>query len=385
MKAPDYDPERARAHGQQMLANHAERVQREREHVNGAGPEPDSDDWLAWAETYADADGNGVETVEWLQTDNAGTLRERWQPGDDSVPWPAVSPAALHGLAGDVVRAIEPHTEADPVALLVTFLSVFGAAVGRGPHFHVDGADHPARLNVVLVGESAKARKGTSYARIEPLFHIADPGFSRERMLGGFGSGEAVVDALADSESDDGRPVIVDKRLLVQEGEFARLLKTAGRDGSTLSPLLRDAWDGRRLQVRSRSKTAVADGAHVAVLAHVTAEELRRCLDDVELFNGFANRFLFIAVKRSKLLPEGGTLSDSREHELGKRTEAALFAARKISRLAFNTDASVMWGISTPTSPAMSRAECLPPRRHGLRPNACASPSRTPFSTGRGR
>ena len=30
--------------------------------------------------------------------------------------WPELAPEALYGLAGDIVRAIEPHTEADPVA-----------------------------------------------------------------------------------------------------------------------------------------------------------------------------------------------------------------------------------------------------------------------------
>ena len=35
--------------------------------------------------------------------------------------WPKLDHAALHGLAGEVVRLIEPHTEADPVALLVSF------------------------------------------------------------------------------------------------------------------------------------------------------------------------------------------------------------------------------------------------------------------------
>ena len=34
-------------------------------------------------------------------------------------PWPVMDQAAYHGLAGDVVRAIEPHTEADPVAILI--------------------------------------------------------------------------------------------------------------------------------------------------------------------------------------------------------------------------------------------------------------------------
>src|SRR5215469_2543545 len=36
-------------------------------------------------------------------------------------PWPVLDGATLHGLAGDVVKALNPHTEADPVSILVQF------------------------------------------------------------------------------------------------------------------------------------------------------------------------------------------------------------------------------------------------------------------------
>ena len=47
---------------------------------------------------------------------------------------------------------------------------------------------------------------------------------------------------------------VLDKRLLVVESEFAQALQAAGRDGSILSPILRDAWDGKTLRVLARSK-----------------------------------------------------------------------------------------------------------------------------------
>src|SRR3954451_14479263 len=48
------------------------------------------------------------------------------------VGWPAPpAPAAYTGLAGEIVAAIAPHTEADPVALLAQLLVAFGAAAGR--------------------------------------------------------------------------------------------------------------------------------------------------------------------------------------------------------------------------------------------------------------
>ena len=58
-------------------------------------------------------------------------------------PWPTLDPAALHGVAGEWVRLIEPHTEADPVGLVVSFLSEVGTLLGRGPHLILDGCFHP--------------------------------------------------------------------------------------------------------------------------------------------------------------------------------------------------------------------------------------------------
>ena len=55
----------------------------------------------------------------------------------------------FYGLPGDVVRLIEPHTEADLVSLLVQVLCAFGVAVGPKPHLYVDGTDH-SRYRFVL-------------------------------------------------------------------------------------------------------------------------------------------------------------------------------------------------------------------------------------------
>src|SRR5262245_9828570 len=53
-----------------------------------------------------------------------------------SRPWPdPPAEEAFFGLVGDIVRAIEPHSEADPVALLVQILIAFGSLIGRTAYF----------------------------------------------------------------------------------------------------------------------------------------------------------------------------------------------------------------------------------------------------------
>jgi hypothetical protein len=75
-------------------------------------------------------------------------------------PWPVLDNAALHGLAGEVVTCLMPHTESDPVALLLQFLTSFGNAMGRGPHYQIESDQHFGNLFVLLAGDTAKARKG---------------------------------------------------------------------------------------------------------------------------------------------------------------------------------------------------------------------------------
>ena len=197
-----------------------------------------------------------------------------------------------------------------------------------------DGAQHPGRLFAVIVGDSAKARKGTSWAQVRRIMEIAEPAFTKDRIAGGFGSGEALVDSVAEGE---------DERLMVVEPEWSRVLSVGKRDGATLSQLLRQAWDGDRLAVRSRSATATADGAHIAVLGHITTEELRAKLVDTEVANGFANRHLFVLAKRSKLLPHGGRLSDEEVSDLGQMTRVAISAASQVGRLARTAEAEALW------------------------------------------
>jgi hypothetical protein len=218
-------------------------------------------------------------------------------PQEAMTAWPTLDPAALTGLAGRVVEVLSPHTEADPAALLLTFLAAFGNLAGRGPHAVADGADHPARLNVVLVGDTSRSRKGTAWANIRKLLEQADPDWYDECVVpGGLSTGEGLIAAVRDVDGDD-EGEAPDKRRLVMEPEFARVLAVAAREGNTLSAVLRSAWDDGRLRVLTRKDPLQATGAHISIVGHITTEELVRRLADTEVANGFANRLLFTCVR----------------------------------------------------------------------------------------
>ncbi len=101
-----------------------------------------------------------------------------------------------------------------------------------------------------------------------------------------------------------------DNRLLIVEGEFSSTLKVLNREGNTLSPVVRNAWDSGDLNTLVKNNPAKATGAHISIIGHITKQELLKHLDETEAANGFGNRFLWVYVDRSKILPEGGRLQD---------------------------------------------------------------------------
>jgi hypothetical protein len=235
--------------------------------------------------------------------------------------WPTLNADALYGIAGDFVRGVEPHTEGDPVALLTTFLTAFGSCVGRSPFFRVGGDRHHVNIYVSLVGSSSRARKGTSLGYVLNLFEGLDPVWT-ERRVNGLSSGEGVVHALRDEPVKEraGKFTVGDgvaeKRLWVVETEFGQTLNVMRRDSNTLSAVIRNSWDRGELAVLTRKDPLKASNAHVSILAHITLEELERALNMTDVWNGFANRFLWCCVRRSKLVPDAlpPNLDNLRQH-----------------------------------------------------------------------
>jgi len=198
--------------------------------------------------------------------------------------WPAPpDPAAYHGLAGAIVERLAPNTEADPVAILTQLLIACGAMLGHQAFFQVEATLHHPNEFVLLVGDTAKARKGSSFDHVARLLADAHPGFP-SRVTTGLSSGEGLIWAVRDPQDQD--PGAHDKRLLVVEPEFASVLKATSREISTLSPTLRSAWDGRPLALLTRTAPATATQAHVAIIGHITQTELARHTTTVESGRG---------------------------------------------------------------------------------------------------
>lgn len=267
-------------------------------------------------------------------------------PSPTGRPWPVLDEKAMHGLPGRIVSTILPHTEADPAALLFTLYSAAGALIGKEPHILTGGVHHGARVWSLIIGRTAGGMKGTSAAEIMRVLRATDETFCHDRIMGGLSSAEGLIiqvrDPSGDPESDGYDEGVDDKRLLILESEFAAVLTQGKREGNTLLPLIRQAWDGSTLRTMT-VKPKVATEPHIGIVGHITPTELRMKLNEAERAGGTMNRFLPVLSKRSKLLPDGGELAESDVKSMGAELAAVIVKARTIGQMRRSLAAAERW------------------------------------------
>jgi hypothetical protein len=136
---------------------------------------------------------------------------------------------------------------------------------------------------------------------------------------------------------------VQDKRLLIVETEFSSTLKVADRKGNTLTGVVRQAWDTGALRLITKTNPAKSSDAHISIVGHIPEDELLRAMNCTELGNGFANRFLWACVKRSKLLPDGGAIQPEKLDTIVQSVRAALEFARNGRELVRDREARDIW------------------------------------------
>jgi hypothetical protein len=176
---------------------------------------------------------------------------------------------------------------------------------------------------VALVGESSTGRKGTAMWRAhDAMADALDAVYVNRVILDGLNSGEGLISALAyKREAFPYEPTVG----LVFEEEYASLLAARGRDGSTLDPKMRAAFDGGPLSNRrSNESRTVTPPYWLPALIGITPVELRRRLEPDALASGSANRWLYLPVRRREL-----EVASTAEPRLRQEHREALRAARR--------------------------------------------------------
>jgi len=216
-----------------------------------------------------------------------------------SANWPQpIGKDAYYGFTGEFVQLVSPESEADPNALLLSFLVGIGAMVGRNAHFLTEATNQCVNEFTVIVGDTAKARKTTATDRALFVFRRVDADFMDSQICRGLATGEGLIYRIRDphiegTTLDRG---VKDKRLLCIETEFSSILRSIRMN--KLSEDLRKGFDGNPIERNLRKHSYGCKNPHIAIIGNTTIDELRGLLNKTDKANGFGNRFLWCCARR---------------------------------------------------------------------------------------
>jgi hypothetical protein len=291
-----------------------------------------------------------------IESDQQPEPERKTEPSAKGIPYPKpIGEEGYYGVIGKIVKAIEPHTEADPNFLLVNLLVAAGNYLDHKAYIEVSGVRHYTNLFVCGVGTSGTGRKGTAMANtLMFLKHLEDSYSTGETSCierSSLSSGEGIVARIKDPVWKPGKepgeleledPGRSDKRVISIQDELGPALQNMKRTGNSLSGILRTAWDGGDLGSLTKSPYR-ATNPHVSMITGITREELLGGID-AELTNGFANRFLWCCSKQSKMLPEGGRLHEVNLEPYVSRFMNARRYAESVGLVLRDEEANDYWG-----------------------------------------
>ena len=278
------------------------------------------------------------------QTDDRSQSANAARPAPDPVLWRTRLAA--------VARTLTEGTEIDPIGVLGELLCAFGVYIGSGPYVAVASDRHRLLIWPLLIGLTNAGRKGQADGAAKALLRHVDADFLRWNRATGLSSGEGLVHLVRDGEPErpgDTKeraarrdPGVPDKRLWVVESEWAAAMIRAGREGSTLTPVLRDAWSGDDLGVLTKSAVR-ATRPHIGVTGHISPDEFVTRMHAVELSGGTYNRFLPLFVERDCIVPDPPTLDEQVLKGLAFDLRKACGEARKVGAVSRSEDFRSLW------------------------------------------
>jgi Protein of unknown function (DUF3987) len=276
---------------------------------------------------------------------------------NESNSLPVLSEKSLYGLAGEIVRTIEPYTEADNSALLVQLLAGFGSLIGKTAYFRMNDDYHFTKLFAVFVSSSNNDRNSCSFRQIKYLLTGVDHRFAY-CLQKGLSGGEELIYQVRDRKvkrvaiqhmkdfvcylDEVIEEEVEDKRAFIVEPEFARVLRIAQCGKNTLSSVIPQAWGSDCLQIM-RKNPVKASNAHISIIGHTTKDELLKILNEAKTDNTFADCFLWVVVCRSKLVLRSRDLPDSDRNRLVEKLNKAVNFARSVKELKRDAIAQKKW------------------------------------------
>jgi hypothetical protein len=237
----------------------------------------------------------------------------KFEGADPILERPELVPVGLYGILEQIVDAACERTEAVPTSVAINVLARFAATIGRTAYVQIGDQTRYLNFNALIVGPTAKGRKGTSADMPAKLFRHAEllnGAFTPPlQELTALSTGEGLIHRVRDPRyhDDSGACIdkgVADKRLLCEVSEFGGTLAVATRKENPLTAVIRDAFDNKTLTTPTKTSFNRATGAHIVIVGHITEIELVKLLTENDVGNGLANRFGMFYSARTKLVPD---------------------------------------------------------------------------------
>lgn len=247
------------------------------------------------------------------------------------------TPERLYGWPlGQTVKVFMKYTEAHPMAVYLSLLSLLGIHLANGPYMLVSNERVNTNLYTLIVGDSSVGKKGTSWSNAMLLCSKTP---LESYVIRSVDSGEGLI-RLLDNENPRENP----KKNLVYLDEFGALLRKSKNESSTLLTNLRTAWASAPLENRTKSSDSIrADNYRLGIVGHITPGELSRLITRDDIDGGTLNRFMVCHSHYSKLLPDGGNLPHDLREQLTTQVLQVVELAQKVKRVKRDEEANKLW------------------------------------------
>lgn len=229
---------------------------------------------------------------------------------------------AYIGPLGEFILKLAPDIEPCKESVLIQSLIMLGNLCDKKFYKDISGSKLYTNQFALILGQTSKARKGTSKRIVEHLFKTAWADDLEVRIKRGLSSGEGLIFSLRDpvygireDKKGEQKTILLDqgvenKNAIFYEEEFTRVLKNSKRDTNNITEVIREAYDSGNLSVLTKNDPVTASNTNVSIIAQSTIEEFRNVLKGVDCDNGFYNRFLFCKASRANVIPHPLKLSE---------------------------------------------------------------------------
>ena len=247
----------------------------------------------------------GVEKIDELdprtiiQATMDGLRRIQFLDGRFPAP---LTEKSLWGILGDFVELAYPTTIACREMLLYQMLPILGVLLGDAYYLPFGSDKHYPATFSLAIGKTSEG-KGQAKHHVEDAVRLVDPAWYKKDVHSNPASGEGLIRMLSTVTLNiGGNPR--KNRVAIFNSEMVTTFNAAARRDSTLSGILRSAYDGDHIEnFRSDKRNSFAAEDYIlGFCGTITPQELRDVMPAIDWKNGSANRFLWCIGYKDKNL-----------------------------------------------------------------------------------